>query len=168
MTESDKLSRIAEACAHAFNTTYADLIGGSKHKEPMRARVVAIWVAFKLLPDMQRRRIAKELGRRDGGAVLESVRRVLDWRASHPQIREKVDGLYRALEAELGVSKSEPKKVPQKADAALPMASTHEISWGFSGLNTGHRHYFERQNERFAEAMARAGVPMTLTAPPQD
>lgn len=149
----DKLIRIGEVCAAACSTTYADIVTGSKHQEPIQARMLAMWIASKLLPNESRRRIASAYGRRNNDVVLDAVRRVAALRAGNVAFRDKADNLYRMLEAELG--REEPK-VKQKDDAAV--GSSADFSWGFSGFNTGSRGYFEEQNKRFAEAMLKAGV----------
>ncbi len=163
MTDADKLARIGEAAAQAFGTTYADIVAGSKHMEPMRARIAAMWVASKLMPAYHRKKIAQAFGRAQGDAVGDAARRVADLRARHDKFRGKVDDLYRVLEAELGVSETE--RVAQKHEAAIPVGSAQDISWGFHGLNTGTRSYFEDQNKRFAEAMLKAGVAPRVVGP---
>lgn len=163
MNDADKLTRIGEAAAQAFSTTYADIVGGSKHMEPMQARIATMWVASRLMPAYHRKKIAQALGRAQGDAVGDAVRRVADLRARHDKFRGKVDDLYRTLEAELGVS--EPPKPLQKHESGIPIGSANDISWGFSGLNTGTRSYFENQNKRFAEAMLRAGVMPRVAGP---
>lgn len=161
MTEPDKLTRIGEAAAEAFGTTHADIVGGSKHLEPMQARIAAMWVASRLMPAVHRKKIAQALGRAQGDAVGDAVRRVVDLRARNDKFRGKVDELYRTLERELGVS--EPPRIPQKHEDGIPIGSANDISWGFQGINTGTRYYFERQNQKFAEAMSKAGFrPYTV------
>jgi hypothetical protein len=153
MTDEMKLTRIGEAAAETFGTTLADLIGGSKHSEPGQARIAAMWVAFKLMPATHRKKIAQAFGRNQGEAVGDAVRRVMDMRARHTWFRVKVDGLYQALEEELGAA--QPVRTPQKQDAPIA-GSAEDMNWGFS-TRSGNREYFEAQNKRFAQAMGAAG-----------
>lgn len=158
MNDLDKLARIAQTTAHAFGTTYVDMVQGSKHAEARQARAVAMWIAAQLLPSLQKKHIAQGLGRHQGEAVGDAMRRMLEAKARRGWFWDKASALHQRLETELGVSEVPPKVSKKRDDAPIPPGSGHEVNWGFQGHNSGTKDYLEAQNKKFTEAMLKAGM----------
>lgn len=152
----EKLDAIGREAAEVFGCTMADILSPSRETDVADARAVAMWVAMRLLRHASRTRIANGLGRKEGQAVTDAERRVVEMRFS-PRKRMDMDRVYDKFHKLYGITPLAAMQRFEPPEVTGGNTSATEAAWGFTGYKTTGNRYFEEQNDRFAKAMIQAG-----------
>jgi len=173
MTEGELTGAIVAHAAVACGTTTIDLMAGRPHGAILDARTLAVWLATKLRPDWDQKRIGVSFNM----GVYEVVRyqgRAKQKRARDIAWRNRCERVLELIQEEAAGPKLKPAEPPRKklSDSdprrwelePLTERDTDTVNWGGEGFG---RAALKKQNAAFAAAMIAAGYRPTMKLEPE-